>query len=118
MLRATRFDRCLSRFCPMARRPRKSSACVTLVLIGAAALSGCSGETPGRRASYATKEACLADWGDPKECEEQPRSSSSRSYGPTFGTWHSYNSSRSRSSSSSSRSVSRGGFGSRGSSAS
>jgi hypothetical protein len=106
----------------MARRPRKSSACVTLVLIGAAALSGCSGEPAGRRASYATKEECLADWGDPKECEEQARSSSTsrRSYGPAFGTWHSYNSSRSRSSSSSSgsRSVSRGGFGSHGSSAS
>jgi hypothetical protein len=107
----------------MARRPRKSSACVTLVLIGAAALAGCTSETPGRRASYASKEACLADWGDAKECEEQPRSgsTSTRSYGPSSGTWHSYSSSRSRSSSSSSsgsHSVSRGGFGSHGSSAS
>jgi uncharacterized protein YgiB involved in biofilm formation len=107
----------------MSRRPRKSSACVTLVLIGAAALAGC-GDTPlSRRASYATKDACLADWGDPKECEEQPRgsSSSTRSWGPSSSTWHSY-SSRSRgsssSSSSSSHSISRGGFGSHGSSAS
>jgi uncharacterized protein YgiB involved in biofilm formation len=108
----------------MAQRPRKSSACVTLVLIGAAALAGC-GDSPGRRAAYPSKEACLADWGDPKECEEQPRSASSatRSWGPSSGTWHSYSSGRSRSSSSSSsgsgsHSVSRGGFGSHGSSAS
>ena len=107
----------------MSRRPRKSSACVTLVLIGAAALAGCSSEGPGRRASYASKEACLADWGDPKECEERPRSASgsTRSYGPSSSTWHSY-SSRSRGSSSSSssgsHSGSRGGFGSHGSSAS
>jgi uncharacterized protein YgiB involved in biofilm formation len=107
----------------MSRRPRKSSACVTLVLIGAAALAGC-GDTPSsRRASYASKDACLADWGDPKECEEQARASSggARTWGPSTGTWHSYNnSSRSRSSSSSSgsHSVSRGGFGSHGSSAS
>ena len=56
----------------MERRPRKSSACVTLVLIGAAALSGCGdGPATNRRASYATKEECLADWGDPRECEQQ-----------------------------------------------
>ena len=44
----------------MAHRPRKSSACVTLVLIGAAALSGC-GDSPStnRRSSYASKEECL-----------------------------------------------------------
>jgi hypothetical protein len=110
------------------RRPRKSSACVTLVLIGAAALAGCS-DTPqaNRRASYATKEQCLADWGDPKDCEEQPRSSGGgRSYGPSSGTWHSYSSGssgglfsgRSSSSGSSSHSISRGGFGSHGSSSS
>ena len=53
-------------------RPRKSSACVTLVLIGAAALAGCSdNSTSGRRAAYATREACLADWNDPKDCDEQ-----------------------------------------------
>ena len=111
----------------MAKPPRKSSACVTLVLIGAAALAGC-GDTPqgNRRASYATKEECLADWGDPKDCEEQSRSSGSRSWGPSYGTWHSYSggssggifSGRSSSSSSSSHSISRGGFGSHGSSSS
>jgi hypothetical protein len=108
-------------------RTRKSSACVTLVLIGAA-LAGCGGDTStSRRASYASKEECLADWGDPKECEEQARSAAgARSYGPSTRTWRSYSSGRgsgaSRSSSSrsssSSSSTSRGGFGSRGSSAS
>ena len=106
----------------MPTRPRKSSACVTLVLIGAAALAGCGETTTSRRASYASKEACLADWGDPKECEEQVRSgSTSRSFGPSVGTWHSYSSGRSSVShgtTSSSHSVSRGGFGSHGSSAS
>lgn len=54
------------------RRPRKSSTCVTLVLIGTAALAGCSdSSTSGRRTQYATKEECLADWGDPAECERQ-----------------------------------------------
>ena len=51
--------------------PRKSSACITLVLIGAAALAGCSdSSTSGRRAAYATREACLADWNDPRDCDE------------------------------------------------
>jgi len=109
----------------MPPRPRKSSACVTLVLIGAAALSGCGDAPTGRRASYATKEECLADWGDPKECEEQVRSGGSRAWGPSYGTWHSYSSGRSggsifggSSGSSESHSVSRGGFGSHGSSSS
>jgi uncharacterized protein YgiB involved in biofilm formation len=104
----------------MANRPRKSSACITLVLIGAAALSGC-GDTAqsSRRAAYATKEQCLADWGDPKDCEEQPRASSgSRFYGPSSSTWHSYSSGSHSGTSSSSHSISRGGFGSHGSSSS
>ncbi|MEO8506702.1 MAG: hypothetical protein ABI593_03645 [Betaproteobacteria bacterium] len=112
----------------MARRPRKSSACVTLVLIGAAALSGCGDSTTSsRRASYATKEECLADWGDPRECEQQEarRSDGSRShtfFGPSIGRSSgggSRSSTSSRSSSSSGgHSVARGGFGSHGSSAS
>ncbi len=108
----------------MPRRPRKSSACVTLVLIGAAALTGCGDSPPSRRASYATKEACLADWGDPKECEERTTGGSAHYWGPSTSTWHSYSSGRSSSSSrsgtstsrSSSSSTSRGGFGSHGSS--
>ena len=45
------------------------------MLLGAAALAGCgnpgsdSGAT--RRSQYATRDDCLADWGDPKDCEEQ-----------------------------------------------
>ncbi len=112
----------------MARHPRKSSACVTLVLIGAAALSGC-GDRP--RTAYATKEACVADWGDPKDCEveETQRADGTRArswWGPSIGSGHSYSSgsrnsgsrSSSSSSSSGSHSISRGGFGSHGSSAS
>ena len=114
----------------MPRRPRKSSACVTLVLIGAAALSGCGeGPATSRRASYATKEECLADWGDPKECEQQEarQGDGTRSHffwGPSTGSSRSYgggsrSSSSSRGSSSSGgHSISRGGFGSHGSSAS
>jgi len=106
----------------MSRRPRKSSACVSLVLIGAAALAGC-GDSPStsRRSNYASKEECLADWGDPRECEQQEarRSDGGRSgfyWGPSSGS-RSGSSSRS-SSSSGSHSISRGGFGSHGSSAS
>jgi hypothetical protein len=111
----------------MARRPRKSSACVTLVLVGAAALSGCGdGPATSRRASYATKEECLADWGDPRECEQQEARSGSGTgshfyWGPSTGSSRSSSgssSSRSSSSSSGGHSVSRGGFGSHGSSAS
>jgi hypothetical protein len=110
----------------MPRRPRKSSACVTLVLVGAAALSGCGdGPTTNRRASYATKEECLADWGDPRECEQQEARTGSGTgshfyWGPSTGSSRSSSGSSSRSSGSSSggHSVSRGGFGSHGSSAS
>jgi hypothetical protein len=111
----------------MPPRPRKSSACVTLVLLGAAALAGCGdSNAPNRRAQYATKEACLADWGDPAECEQQvaPSTGSSSSghyyWGPRGGYSGSTRSGSSSSSSSSSsgHSISRGGFGSHGSSSS
>ena len=50
----------------MLKRFRKSSGRITLVLIGIAALSGCSGE---KRDVYASKEDCLADWGNkPEDC--------------------------------------------------
>ncbi|MEO8752627.1 MAG: hypothetical protein ABI624_08110 [Casimicrobiaceae bacterium] len=106
----------------MTRRPRKSSACVTLVLLGAAALSGCGDSPSGsRRSAYASKEECLADWGDPKDCEQrETRSSSGTHSGYYWGPSSSrFNSGSSRSSSSSGgHSVSRGGFGSHGSSSS
>ncbi len=52
---------------------RRASAHVTLVLIGAAALSACSGEpeTPRARDTYLTLDDCTADWGRPDYCEKQ-----------------------------------------------
>jgi len=48
---------------------RKSSARVTLVLIGVAALSGCGRGDDQRRDIYASREDCLADWGNrPEDC--------------------------------------------------
>ncbi len=57
----------------MSDRARKSSTRITLVLLGAAALaSSCNApDSTPRRSQYATREDCLADWGDPKDCEEQ-----------------------------------------------
>jgi hypothetical protein len=59
----------------MRHRTRKSSTHVTLVLLGAAALAGCGNSAQDsagtRRGQYATREDCLADWGDSKECAEQ-----------------------------------------------
>jgi len=104
----------------MAGRPRKRSANITLVLIGAAALAGCGPDsTQARRSQYATREACLADWGNAQECEEvaqNPASGTRRSYwyGPSHSSGSSSRSSGSSSSSHSSGSVSRGGFGSSG----
>ncbi len=109
----------------MSRRARKSSACVTLVLIGTAALSGCGDQSAtSRRSSYTSKAECLADWGDDKECEQQETRSSSGTHsgyywGPSYRSPSRSSGTASRSSSSSGgHSVSRGGFGSHGSSAS
>jgi hypothetical protein len=115
----------------MSHRPRKSSTCVTLVLIGTAAVSGCSDPpATSRKDAYASRQECLADWGDEKECDEQvaPRTGSSSGshiyWGPSgrspsrnFGSSGSSSSSRS-SSSGGGHSISHGGFGSHGSSAS
>ncbi len=114
----------------MGQRPRKSSTCVTLVLIGAAALTGCGDSANNsRRSQYASREECLADWGEPKDCEQQEARTGdgSRSHfywgpGARSGSWtggsRSSSSSSRSSSSSGSHSTSRGGFGSHGSSAS
>jgi len=106
-------------------RPRKSSACVTLVLIGAAALAGCSdNSTTNRRSAYASREACLADWNDPKDCEEQRATGwdgSRHSYwghsggGGGGGGYGNYGGSGGDTSG---HSISHGGFGSHGSSSS
>jgi hypothetical protein len=118
----------------MLRKIRKSSSRVTLVLIGLAGLAGCGGDP---RDVYASREDCLADWGNkPEDCTPatDPRHASRgyfygpmvvhRSWGPGSGAGRSWSSSSSRPSSSgssrsstswgSSGSSSRGGFGSSG----
>jgi len=106
----------------MLRRIRKSSGHVTLVLIGVAALAGCSDE---RRDVYASREDCLADWGNkPEDCTaatDGRRNGAGGAYyfGPSYRVpwWRGSNpypsgtTSRSVSSVSSSH-VARGGFGS------
>ena len=109
---------------------RKSSAKVTLALIGVAALAGCNRAEEQRRDVYATREDCLADWGNkPEDCKPatEPRHASHGFwYGPLYGIPHGYSSgsawtprsgarsigSSTSGSRSSSSSVSRGGFGS------
>jgi hypothetical protein len=104
--------------------PRKSSACVTLVLIGAAALAGCSdSSTTGRRAAYATREACLADWNDARDCDEQQGTDKD---GQNYRYWGHYGGGGGGHGSgyggprggSTGHSISHGGFGSHGSSSS
>jgi len=107
----------------MLKRLKKSSSRVTLVLIGVAALGGC-GDDDTRRDVYATREDCLADWGNkPEDCTpatEDKHRSRGYFYGPAY-THRSGSSSSgtswtrsgtSRSIGSSSSSTSRGGFGS------
>jgi uncharacterized protein YgiB involved in biofilm formation len=107
---------------------RKSSAQVRLVLIGVAAASlvGCAKEDI-RRDVYASKEDCLADWGQtPQDCEpayDRPTGSATHTnyYGRPYhygGGGYTSSPSRSGKTIGSSSSVSRGGFGSSGHSAS
>jgi len=102
----------------MLKKLRKSSGRVTLVLIGLAALSGC-GQDDQRRDVYASRDDCLADWGNkPEDCTPATDSrygGRGYYYGPSYG-YHSSGSGSSWSRSSSSRSIgssstSRGGFG-------
>jgi len=124
----------------MLKKIRKSSSRVTLVLIGLAGLAGC-GDDP--RDVYASREDCLADWGNkPEDCTPATdpghasrgyfygpmvvhRSWGSRSSGTPSRSWSSSSSrpsssgsSRSSTSWGSSGSSSRGGFGSSGRSSS
>jgi uncharacterized protein YgiB involved in biofilm formation len=111
----------------MLKRIRKSSGHVTLVLIGAAALTaglaGCSKEEV-RRDVYASKADCLADWGNtPTDCEpayDRPTGNGATTH--YYGRPYSHSSGSSSTSRSSrtigSSTVSRGGFGSSGHSAS
>jgi len=111
----------------MLKKLRKSSGRVTLVLIGVAALSGC-GKDEQRRDVYASKEDCLADWGNkPEDCTpatDQRHRGSGFFYGPIYAGsrmggggsgWTSGPRPGSRAvGSSSSGSPTRGGFGSSG----
>jgi hypothetical protein len=115
----------------MLKRIRKSSTRVTLVLIGLAGLAGCGDDQ--RRDVYASREDCLADWGNkPEDCTpatQARHSSRGFFYGPSYshtsgGSYGRSGGSYSRSSGSTSRSIgsssssSRGGFGSSGHSSS
>jgi len=109
---------------------RKSSTRVTLALIGVAAFTAaCQRGEEQRRDVYATREDCLADWGNkPEDCKpatEARHAAQGFWYGPLYpipssywGTsgWSGRSGSRSIGTSSfhssSSSSVSRGGFGS------
>jgi uncharacterized protein YgiB involved in biofilm formation len=118
-------------------RSRRSTATLTLVLIGAAALGGCGGndEEKAARDVYRTKADCQRDWGDDdKKCEAVTSGGhAGMFYGPLLlGTAAGYAAgrglaprpgssavatttttvSRSGASSGASSSVSRGGFGS------
>jgi uncharacterized protein YgiB involved in biofilm formation len=114
----------------MLKKIRKSSSHISLVLIGAAALTatlaGCSKQET-RRDIYANKEDCLADWGQtPQDCEPATdRRTSSSAVMPYYGRSYGYRGGSSGISSPSrsgkaigSSSVGRGGFGSSGHSAS
>jgi uncharacterized protein YgiB involved in biofilm formation len=112
----------------MLRRFRKSGH-ITLVLIGAAALTACGGDDT-RRDVYKSREDCLADWGNkPEDCKPATESRH-RGLGYFYGPAYIYHSGGSGSAwtrgsrashaigSTSPGSVSRGGFGSTGHSAS
>ena len=104
-------------------RPRKSSSRVTLVLIGLASVAaGCNRVPPEtKRDVYASREDCLADWGNkPEDCvPATPARTGGVYYGPSYRVpwwrgWHG-GSTGTRShalSSVPSHGVSRGGFGS------
>ncbi len=114
----------------MLKKLRRSSSRITLVLIGAAALSGC-GSDEEKRDLYASREDCLADWSNkPEDCTPATESQHRNRgffYGPVYSgsrssssSWGSGTGSSRASGSTSSRSIgstgssSRGGFGSSG----
>ncbi|HYA21411.1 MAG TPA: hypothetical protein VEG25_12330 [Burkholderiales bacterium] len=70
------------------KRIRKSTAAITLTLIGSAALSACGPrEPPQARDIYSDKADCVRDWGDENRCEPAPgvaRSGGIYYYGPRY----------------------------------
>jgi uncharacterized protein YgiB involved in biofilm formation len=102
-------------------RSRKSTATLTLVLIGAAALHGCGDDSPqsAKRDVYRNQADCARDWGDDaSKCERQSSGRhSGYFYGPSYGYGNTAtgigadSTARSGSRAMSSTTVSRGGFG-------
>jgi len=74
---------------------RRSSSSVTLVLVGASAMTAC-GQSPSptetmRRDMYASKADCVQDWGaDPAKCEPRQTRSGSSSYTHYYGPAYSH----------------------------
>ena len=72
----------------MLKKLRKSSGHVTLVLIGLSAIAGCGKSDETRRDVYASREDCLADWGNkPEECTpatDKKHQGSGFFYGPLY----------------------------------
>lgn len=72
----------------MLKKLRKSSHRVTLVLIGLGTLAGCGDERDSRRDVYASREDCLADWGNkPEDCTpatDRRHAGSGFFYGPLY----------------------------------
>ncbi len=88
---------------------RRSTLHITLVLAGAIAVAGCSDE---KRHVYRSKQDCVEDWGNDKDCEEAPAGSPYYHTGYWYGPRWSGGSYAGRGIHSiSSVTVSRGGFG-------
>ena len=113
----------------MLARARKRSSRITLVLLGAAALTACADQDEQKRDVYASKQDCVKDWGDETKCDPAPaaagqgrtHSGSGFFWGPMYsGAAHRWANSgtsslspvRSGSHAVGSSSISRGGFGS------
>jgi uncharacterized protein YgiB involved in biofilm formation len=96
-------------------RVRKSSAVITLTLVGSAALHGCGDGSSKARDIYASKADCVREWNDESRCEPM-RSSAGYYRGPYYtpsGSPREGTQSPARAGSKAiSSSVSRGGFGS------
>ena len=64
----------------------KQSGVVQLVLLGSAvglyAYSSHSSQYSVRQQRYASREACIADWGDPDDCPNQPVTGFGQPYYP------------------------------------
>ena len=98
-------------------KSRRSTATLTLVLIGGATLHGCGGQPEtATRDVYRTQADCKRDWGDEaQKCERQTSGTHSGYwYGPSYGhgdTSSSSSAARKGSSAMGSTTVSRSGFG-------